>query len=360
MKTYIDNQYGIDINSLEKLISKPIFKKFNWGERGILIEWPAFRLEKISVNVGASADLDGDANFETTLWIEKGEGFVQSIKIGDFEIITLPPRQKWSIAAEKPMEAYLFYGPASAESEYSKKTKAFDYREKYWGNIQSIVSKDYSGKRIFVRQSKNASLEFHCNKNEGYYIHSGNLLLRLRAGRGQDQFFELNEGSSSFTPPGLMHQRGGLEDTVIIEISTRDDDKDSFLVEDGKNHPMPHLKKTICFDIDGCICSQTDGDYENAVPNQKAITVVNRLFNEGHKIILNSSRFMGRAGGNGAEAYNQGYDFTKEQLKGWGVLYHELWLGKPRADITIDDRAVFFNGDWDLIEKDIEKRLINI
>jgi len=353
----MNTQYGINMDSLGNLITEPIFEKLNWGERGTLICGPTFRLEKIRVDAGATADLNGDTNFETTLWVEEGKGSVQGIKIEDFEIITLPPQQRWSIIAEKPITAYLFEGPAVPGSEYLKKTKPFDYREKYWGNIQSIVNKDYAGKRIFVRKGENASLEFHCRKTEGYYIHSGNLLLRLRAGRGEDKFFELKKGLSSFTPPGLMHQRGGLEDTVIIEISTQDEDSDSYLVEDGKLHPMSRLKKTICFDIDGCLCSQTEGDYGRAVPNQKAIAVVNRLFNKGYKIILHSARFMGRTGGNATEAYNQGYDFTKEQLRGWGVLYHELWLGKPRADIIIDDRAVFFVNDWDLVEKDIDKRL---
>lgn len=238
----MNTQCGIDINSLEKFIAKPIFKKLNWGECGILLEGPAFRLEKIRVDAAAAADLEGDANFETTLWIEQGCGSVQGIKMGDFEIITLPPRKNWSIAAEKTITAYLFLGPAAAGSEYLKKVKPFDYRELYWGNIQSVVSKDYCGKRIFVRKGKNSSLEFHCRKTEGYYIHSGNLLLRLRAGRAQDKFFELKEGSSCFMPPGLMHQRGAFEDTIIIEISTRDQDQDSFLVEDGKNRPMPRFK----------------------------------------------------------------------------------------------------------------------
>jgi len=354
----MSTQPGIDINSLEKFIAKPILEKFNWGERGVLLEGPSFRLEKISVVAAATADLDGDDNFEMTLWIKEGSGFIQGIKMEDSEIITLPPRQKWSIVAEKPITAYLFCGPAAADSEYLKKTKPFDCREKHWGTIRSIVSKDYCGKIIFVGKSKNSSLEFHCKKSEGYYIHSGHLLLHLRAGYAEDRFFELKEGSSAFMPPGLMHQRGAFEDTVIIEISTRDEDSDSFLVEDGRSHPMLRLKKTICFDIDGCLCSQTDGDYGKAVPNQKAIAVVNRLFNKGCKIILNTSRFMGRTGDNAKEAYDQGYDLTKEQLKNWGVLYHELWLGKPRTDIIIDDRAVFFVNDWDLIEKDIEKELL--
>ena len=38
---------------------------------------------------------------------------------------------------------------------------------------------------------------------------------------------------------------------------------------------------------------------------------------------------------------------TKNQLKDWGVKYHSLKLGKPEADIYIDDKALnadyFFN-----------------
>ena len=239
----MDNPCGIDINSLRKFNSKPILTKLNWGERGILIEGPAFRLEKISVDAGADADLDGSANFETTLWIREGKGSIQGIEMADSDTITLPPLKNWSIAAEKPITAYLFSGPADRVSEYFKKGKPFDYREKHWGTIQSIVSKDYCGKIVFVRKGKNSSLEFHCKKSEGYYVHSGHLLLRLRAGRAEDKFFELKEGTASFMPPGLMHQRGALEDTVIIEISTLDEDEDSFLVEDGKVNPMPNFKR---------------------------------------------------------------------------------------------------------------------
>lgn len=78
--------------------------------------------------------------------------------------------------------------------------------------------------------------------------------------------------------------------------------------------------KTLCFDLDGVLCSQTDGDYENAVPNREAIEVANRLYGEGYKIIIYTSRFMGRHKGNLIEAYKykEGYEFTLNQLPGWG------------------------------------------
>jgi len=33
-----------------------------------------------------------------------------------------------------------------------------------------------------------------------------------------------------------MHLRIGLEDSVILEVSTRDSDSDSYLVEDGQTY----------------------------------------------------------------------------------------------------------------------------
>ena len=342
------NQYGIDIQTLDTFVGKPASK--------ILVEEPNFRLERLSLPEDGRIELPGDAAFESTLWVEEGRVTIGGVDVGAHEAITLPPKEEYEVKAKTPTIVYLFLGFPDPRSEYLKKTTSSDYRDKYWGTIESIVSKDYAGKRMLVKKGGQASFEYHCKKIEGYYIHSGRLLLRFRAGRGEDRFFELEAGQTVFIPPGLMHQRGGLEDTVIIEISTRDDDSDSFLVEDGQKIPMPRLrtmvfpkdpkKKTLCFDIDGCICTATDGDYENAQPIRDAVDLINNLYAKGHYILLFSSRFMGRTHSNPSEAYAIGYDFTRKQLADWGVRYHELQLGKPRADIFIDDRAVFFENDW--------------
>ncbi|NQV47714.1 MAG: hypothetical protein HQ504_08025 [Rhodospirillaceae bacterium] len=87
-----------------------------------------------------------------------------------------------------------------------------------------------------------------------------------------------------------------------------------------------------CFDIDGTICSNTEGDYEAAEPFKDVVEWVNALFEDGHRILLNTAR-----GG------TTGIDWTKvteRQLKEWGVRYHELIMGKPTADVFIDDRAI--------------------
>jgi hypothetical protein len=108
-------------------------------------------------------------------------------------------------------------------------------------------------------------------------------------------------------------------------------------------------KKTICFDLDGILCSLTDGRYENAVPNREAIQVANALHDRGCKIVIYTARFMGRNDQDVIAAYKEGYELTRRQLQKWGIRYDDLFLGKPSFDVLIDDRAVFFQHDWQKI-----------
>lgn len=97
------------------------------------------------------------------------------------------------------------------------------------------------------------------------------------------------------------------------------------------------MKKTYCFDIDGVLCSNTEGEYQNAIPDQSVILKINKLYHQGHKIILFTAR-----------GYTTGIDWkdiTKKQMQEWHVCYHELIFGKPYADIYIDDKAINFF-DW--------------
>jgi hypothetical protein len=66
---------------------------------------------------------------------------------------------------------------------------------------------------------------------------------------------------------------------------------------------------------------------------------------------------MGRSHGEVARAYNEGFTFTQQQLRAWGVRYHLLVMGKPAADLVVDDRGVFFRPDWDRIAEEIEVEL---
>jgi len=106
------------------------------------------------------------------------------------------------------------------------------------------------------------------------------------------------------------------------------------------------MKKKICFDLDGTLCTNTYGDYLNAKPINIAIDKVNELYKSGYYIIIFTARYMGKSNGNIDEAYKIGYDLTKQQLDAWCIKYHELILGKPEYDIVVDDKSIFFKTNW--------------
>jgi hypothetical protein len=87
-----------------------------------------------------------------------------------------------------------------------------------------------------------------------------------------------------------------------------------------------------CFDIDGTICTNTEGDYENAKPFPDAITLINSLHRQGNRIILQTAR--------GFTTKIDWRAVTENQLKEWGLNYHELYFSKPTADVYIDDKAI--------------------
>lgn len=87
-----------------------------------------------------------------------------------------------------------------------------------------------------------------------------------------------------------------------------------------------------CFDIDGTLCSNTFGKYEKAKPIQNRINFVNRLYEEGHIIKLFTAR--------GSTTKIDWRQLTESQLIEWGVKYTSLKLGKPEADIYIDDKGL--------------------
>ena len=95
------------------------------------------------------------------------------------------------------------------------------------------------------------------------------------------------------------------------------------------------------FDIDGTICDKKDlDDYDKSYPFLERIRKINRLYDEGNRIVFFTARGMGRHNDNATLAIQQFYSLTKKQLEKWGVKYHQLILGKPSGDIYVDDKGV--------------------
>ena len=85
-----------------------------------------------------------------------------------------------------------------------------------------------------MKAGTQSSMEYHITKDEYYYIQYGELKVGMRIGRAKNKSVILKKGDVFHISPGLMHMRIAIKDTMIIEWSTKDDDADSNIVEDGK------------------------------------------------------------------------------------------------------------------------------
>ena len=77
-----------------------------------------------------------------------------------------------------------------------------------------------------------------------------------------------------------------------------------------------------------------------------AIKKINKLYDNGHKIIIFTARFMGRTNNDFIKAKELGYNSTLKQLKNWDLKFHKLIFGKPSFDLLVDDKAYNYNENW--------------
>lgn len=99
-------------------------------------------------------------------------------------------------------------------------------------------------------------------------------------------------------------------------------------------HKKRVVKKMIyCFDLDGTLCTNKSDDYNIAEPIIDRIKKVNKLYDEGHTIFIDSAR--------GSITKIDWQKVTEKQLKKWGLKYHVIRTGnKMFADYYIDDKAI--------------------
>lgn len=105
------------------------------------------------------------------------------------------------------------------------------------------------------------------------------------------------------------------------------------------------MGKVYVFDLDHTLCdvkfiNNHRWDYQNATPYLDRIEIVNKLYDNGNEIIIETAR--------GSVSGKNWMSLTENQLSTWGLKYHKLRTGvKFPADFYIDDKAIndkeFFN-----------------
>ena len=103
---------------------------------------------------------------------------------------------------------------------------------KEWGEEHWIVNREYCGKKLLLKKGWRCSIHYHPVKDETFHLESGLVYLELE---GQGRL--LRPGDTVHIPTGTPHRFNGLQDSVILEFSTRHDDDDVVRVEPSGEIP---------------------------------------------------------------------------------------------------------------------------
>jgi mannose-6-phosphate isomerase-like protein (cupin superfamily) len=95
--------------------------------------------------------------------------------------------------------------------------------DKPWGYELIWAETDhYVGKLLFVKAGESLSLQFHRQKDESWLVHSGRARIEMAApGEKLPQAEVVGAGAAFRIKPGTVHRVTGVEDTTIIEVSSR-------------------------------------------------------------------------------------------------------------------------------------------
>jgi mannose-6-phosphate isomerase len=94
--------------------------------------------------------------------------------------------------------------------------------ERPWGteDLLAIATRQFSVKKLFIKQGNKGGLQYHRMKNEVAVLISGRMLIRYDLGDGVLKEKVLGPGETAHFPPGLVHQEEALTDCEIIEASS--------------------------------------------------------------------------------------------------------------------------------------------
>jgi len=101
----------------------------------------------------------------------------------------------------------------------------------------------YASKILYILRGHEIALQYHREKEESFFVHSGRLIFVIEDRRGEIREVWLEAGDSQHIPPGRLHGVIALEDSEVLEVSTPEID-DVEHVDDVRRPPRPGLQSS--------------------------------------------------------------------------------------------------------------------
>ncbi len=111
---------------------------------------------------------------------------------------------------------------------------------KVWGSEEWIANREYCGKILNLKKGFRCSIHKHKIKDETFFVLDGKVLMEL----GTKSRIML-PGDSIHVPRNKYHRFSGLEDSKIIEFSTKHRESDSYRKTESGPFDLREVQKWI-------------------------------------------------------------------------------------------------------------------
>ena len=133
------------------------------------------------------------------------------------------------LVVAKPGVATITREELSAFLGEEKHVELVEMVPKLWGYEKWLENNDkYCCKLLSLKKGYQCSLHKHKIKDEMFFIIQGHV--RLEVGK---KVMHMLPGSFVRITSGILHRFRGIEDSIIIEVSTHHEDSDSYRVEES-------------------------------------------------------------------------------------------------------------------------------
>ena len=111
-----------------------------------------------------------------------------------------------------------------------------EFHPKGWGHEEWIVNSDlYCGKILRFEKGKRCSWHYHKVKDEVFYLLSGKMELRVsyEDDMSNAALLTLEKGDVFHVKTGMRHQMIAIEESELLEVSTKHFEEDSIRIVKG-------------------------------------------------------------------------------------------------------------------------------